>query len=121
MKCSSLQVSSFCTNMQMLLASGIDFEEAVTTLLDQPDQDCHYKKALEKIGQQLRSGNNLTTAIKSTNAFPDYFIDTLELASYSGRYGTKLYNNSLYIISVKMRIQKGDSKRAFVHPNGSSL
>ena len=92
------ELSSFFENMAMMLNAGIIAEEAVYLLAEETDAKENEKlhTALETMSGVLREGNTLEESMKRTDVFPDYAIEMLRVAEYTGRLVDTLFHLSEY-------------------------
>lgn len=80
---SNLEISSFCSQMAMLLRAGIAPAEGVRILLsDTTDSDG--KAILQNILDVCMQGESFYKAITAAGVFPDYVRNTISLGEQSG-------------------------------------
>ena len=92
------ELSSFFENMAMMLNAGITAEEAVYLLAEETDSKENAKlfNALEKMTGVLREGNTFEEAMQRSEVFPDYAIDMVRVAEYTGRLVDTMFHLSEY-------------------------
>lgn len=78
----NLQIAAFCSQMSMILRSGLSAAEGAAVLgADAPKED---QALYTKLLKSLENGDSLGTAMRSQGSFPDYACDMVELGSFSG-------------------------------------
>ena len=95
---SYVELSSFFENMAMMLNAGITAEEAVYLLAEETDAKENEKlfNALEKMSGVLKEGNTFEEAMQSSGVFPDYSIDMIRVAEYTGKLVETMFHLSEY-------------------------
>lgn len=82
---SSLAVSIFCSNMSMLLSSGIDAEEAVGLLADDAAQN-DFRDAAKAVQKLMLTGEPLLSeAMKKSGCFPSHACAMLAAGEKTGK------------------------------------
>ena len=80
---SNLEISSFCSQMTMLLRAGIAPAEGVRILLsDTTDSDG--KAIFQSILDVCMQGESFSKAVTAAGVFPDYVRNTISLGEQSG-------------------------------------
>lgn len=92
------ELSSFFENMAMMLNAGITAEEAVYLLAEETDskENAKLSGALEQMTGVLREGNTFEEAMQRSGVFPDYSIDMVRVAEYTGRLVDTMFHLSEY-------------------------
>ena len=80
---SNLEVSAFCSQMSLILKSGISTTEGVAILSE--DAAPERKEFYTSLHASLEEGETLGEALRRTGAFPDYACDMIEIGVQSGR------------------------------------
>lgn len=87
----NLEISSFCEQMAMIIASGLPAYEGVSILLeDAPDEAT--REVLSSIYKPLEAGNSLYEALTLSGVFPKYVLDMIEIGEQCGRLEDVLYS-----------------------------
>ena len=77
---SNTETAAFCSQMAMILKSGISSVEGISILLedvDNPDE----KNLLTALNDTLIQTGDFSQSLKSTGAFPDYMVHMGHLAN----------------------------------------
>lgn len=77
-------VSVFCESIAVMLAAGIQTEEALG-LLSENSNDSAFQQTCEKVYRGLIDQKPLADAMESTGAFPTFAIDMVRTGEASGR------------------------------------
>ncbi len=80
---SNTEISAFCSQMAMILGSGISSLEGVTLMLEET-KDNEERALLTSINETLVSTGSFHTAIEETKAFPDYMLHMVEIGEFTG-------------------------------------
>lgn len=80
---SSLEISAFCSQMAMILRSGISTIEGITILYNDASGPAE-KSLLEQIKTQLEESGSLSQALASSGVFPDYLITMTKIGEQTG-------------------------------------
>ncbi len=88
-------LSAFCDSIAMMLAAGIQTEEAVSILADSMD-DVSLKKVCTELYRHLAVGETLGAAMERTGVFPDYALRMIRAGEYSGRLENVLRSLAIY-------------------------
>ena len=81
---SNMEISSFCSQMAMILHSGVSATEGISLMLEEAasqDETSLLKQMLET----LQSTGSFHEAISCTQAFPDYMLHMVQIGEYTGR------------------------------------
>ncbi|NBI64434.1 type II secretion system F family protein [Clostridiales bacterium] len=81
---SNMETSSFCSQMAMILRSGISSVEGLSLMLEEA-QDAEEKELLELIYEMLQSTGSFHQALAATEAFPAYMLQMVRLGELSGK------------------------------------
>ena len=77
-------VSAFCGGIAVMLAAGIQTEEAVYMLADE-HEDSRFKSVCDSVYKVLAEGGTLADAMEGTLAFPGYAVDMVRAGEKAGR------------------------------------
>lgn len=80
---SNLEISAFCSQMALILKSGISASEGIAILGQ--DASGERKEFYSQISASLEEGLSLGSALKKTGMFPDYACDMIEIGVQAGR------------------------------------
>lgn len=83
-KLSSDEVSVFCTQVAMLISSGITLSEGVYILYTEMEHR-PTKSILKQIDEALRLGDEFNEALKKTDVFPEYMIHMIKIGETTGK------------------------------------
>ena len=83
-KLDSAGISLFCESVAMMLAAGIQTDEAVG-MLSEDIGDAALQATCESVYRSLNSGRNLAQAMKESGAFPRYAVDMVSVGEGAGR------------------------------------
>lgn len=88
-------VSAFCGGVAVMIAAGIQTDEAVYMLSDEHEES-QFKTICTAIYMQLIDGHTLSDAMESTVAFPEYAISMVRAGEESGRLEQVLRRLDVY-------------------------
>lgn len=88
-------VSAFCNGVAVMLAAGIQVDEAVAMLSDDTG-DAFTGQLFSQVYSELADGASLASALKSTGAFPEHAVSMIEVGERSGRLEQVLSSLALY-------------------------
>lgn len=88
-------ISAFCGGVAVMIAAGIQTDEAVYMLSDE-HEDSTFKSICRDIYKQLASGNTLSFAMESTRAFPEYAVSMVKAGEEAGRLEQVLRRLDVY-------------------------
>lgn len=91
----SSTVSAFCESTALMLAAGIQTDEAVS-LLGENMEDSTFKHACDAVYKRLIAGDPLASAMKASGVFPSYAIDMVHVGETSGRLEATLRTLAVY-------------------------
>lgn len=77
-------ISAFCGGVAVMLAAGIQTEEAVFMLSDERE-DSRFRSICDSIYKDLAEGNTLSDAMEATRAFPEYSTAMVRAGEKAGR------------------------------------
>lgn len=81
---SNSEISSFCSQVSMLLKAGITVKDGMEILLkDTKNPDG--KKIIQSILDSSRTGNSFTVSVRNTGLFPNYVENMIALGEESGK------------------------------------
>jgi type IV pilus assembly protein PilC len=81
---SNSEIAGFTHQMAMILHAGISAYEGMAIMKDEQDQS-RLSQVCAQIYTALDRGDNFTTALKSTNAFPEYMLNMVDIGETAGR------------------------------------
>ena len=91
------EMGSFFENMAMMLRAGITSNEAVSLLLEETEKEnAVLVGALSSMSEKMSTGWPLGDAMKESGAFPDYAVDMVSVAEYTGKLEDTLFHLSSY-------------------------
>ena len=91
------EMGSFFENMAMMIKAGITTGEAVGLLKEETEPEHRVMLgALTEMAEQMSSGISFEDAMRSSGAFPDYALDMIGVAEYTGRLENTLFHLSEY-------------------------
>ena len=91
------EMGSFFENMAMMLKAGITSNEAVSLLLEETEKEnAVLVGALSSMSEKMSTGWPLGDAMKESGAFPDYAVDMVSVAEYTGKLEDTLFHLSGY-------------------------
>lgn len=88
-------ISAFCGGVAVMIAAGIQTDEAVYMLADE-HEDSQFKSICDAIYRQLADGNTLSVAMDSTSAFPEYAVSMVRAGERAGRLEQVLRRLDVY-------------------------
>ena len=83
-KLDSAGISLFCESVAMMLAAGIQTDEAVG-MLSEDIGDTALQATCQDVYRRLNAGSNLGSAMRASGAFPRYAVDMVGVGEASGR------------------------------------
>lgn len=91
------ELTSFFENMGMMVKSGISVNEAITLLMEEtPASDQNMKQTFSVMSDDLHMGKPFGDAMKDAGAFPDYAVDMVGTAEYTGKLEDTLFHLADY-------------------------
>lgn len=91
----SSALSAYCESIALMLAAGIQTDEAVHLLGDNM-QDLYFKESCDAVYRELITGKSLAAAMRETQRFPAYSIDMVAAGEKTGRLEEVLLGLSRY-------------------------
>ena len=88
-------VSAFCGGVAVMIAAGIQTDEAVYMLADE-HEDSQFRSICNAVYRQLADGNTLSAAMESTGAFPEYAVSMVRAGEKAGRIEQVLRRLDVY-------------------------
>ena len=83
-KLDSAGISLFCESVAMMLAAGIQTDEAVG-MLSEDIGDAALQATCTTVYQSLNEGRTLAESMQGSGAFPRYAVDMVRVGETSGR------------------------------------
>ena len=81
---SNSETSAFCSQIAMILKSGISYTEGIAIMLEDTDKNDE-KQLLTTIYDTLTQTGNLHEALQEIHAFPDYMLSMVDIGERTGR------------------------------------
>ena len=81
---SNTETAAFCSQMAMILHSGISTLEGVSLMLEDTKEQEEIR-FLTCIEETLQTTGNFQEALSATGAFPAYMLHMVQIGEYSGR------------------------------------
>ncbi|MDO4536923.1 MAG: type II secretion system F family protein [Coriobacteriales bacterium] len=91
----SSAVSAFCGGVAVMIAAGIQTDEAVYMLADK-HEDSSFKSICHDVYIAVAGGGTLSDAMASTNAFPQYAVSMVAAGEQAGRLEQVLRRLDVY-------------------------
>lgn len=91
----SSAISAFCESIAVMMAAGIQTDEAVH-LLGEKMSDTTLRRVCSQVYKSLNEGKNLAQSIEGTNAFPSHVITMVRTGEESGRTENVLRSLAVY-------------------------
>ena len=88
-------VSAFCGGVAVMIAAGIQTDEAVFMLADEHEES-EFKTMCDAVYLQLADGNSLADAMESTAVFPEYAVAMVRAGEQAGRLEQVLRRLDVY-------------------------
>ncbi len=88
-------VSAFCGGVAVMIAAGIQTDEAVFMLADEHEES-EFKTMCVAVYLQLADGNSLADAMESTAVFPEYAVAMVRAGEQAGRLEQVLRRLDVY-------------------------
>ena len=107
---SNMEVSAFCSQMAMILRSGIFAMEGISIMLEDAE-DPEERALLAQIDETLQETGQLHTALRETSAFPDYLIQMIRIGEETGKLDDVMGALALYYereASIAQTIRNAD-------------
>ncbi|MCI9619887.1 MAG: type II secretion system F family protein [Dorea sp.] len=81
---SNTEIASFCSQMAMVLHSGISAMEGISLMLEETSDE-EETNLLKLMDDTLQSTGSFHEALVSTEAFPDYMLHMVQIGEYTGK------------------------------------
>lgn len=94
-KLDSAGISLFCESVAMMLAAGIQTDEAVG-ILSEDIGDTSLRITCESVYRSLNEGKTLAQSMKESDAFPRYAVDMVSVGESAGRLEEVLRSLGVY-------------------------
>ena len=91
----SSALSAFCESTALMLAAGIQTDEAVS-MLSENMEDSAFKRACNRVYAALIDGATLSQAMQVSGAFPRYAVDMVGVGEKAGRLEEVLRSLGVY-------------------------
>lgn len=78
------ELSAFCSQMALILRSGISAVEGISLMLEDTE-DLEERAFLTLIEETLQATGSFQEALAATKAFPDYMLQMIEIGQYAGK------------------------------------
>ena len=91
----SSAISAFCGGVAVMIAAGIQTDEAVYMLADEHEESA-FKSMCDAIYLKVADGSNLADAMESTGVFPEYAVSMVRAGERAGRLEQVLRRLDVY-------------------------
>ena len=78
------ETASFCSQMAMILRSGISPAEGISIMVQDASSEAE-RRLLAIVEETLQATGSLTNALKATGVFPSYLLQMTEIGEQSGK------------------------------------
>ncbi len=92
---SKLEVSSFCSQMHMMLKGGISIFESISILLEDSSNNAE-KEILTTINTEINEGKNLSDALETTKVYPNYALKMIAIGEETGTLDEVMHSLAIY-------------------------
>ncbi|MCL1829121.1 MAG: type II secretion system F family protein [Oscillospiraceae bacterium] len=110
---SKAYISAFCMELHLTLQAGISMAEGVKLLSD-GEEEQRVKDLLSAIADDLMTGNEFSSALEKSGAFPQYMTDMIRVAESTGKLESVL--KGLYEYYDRQEQLSKSIKSAVVYP-----
>ncbi len=83
-KFSNIELSFFCSQLAMILTSGISSMEGLSMMMEETESE-EEKQILAEMIEQLESGSNLYESLEKTELFPAYLLQMVKIGEETGK------------------------------------
>lgn len=83
-KFSSEELSGFCSQVAIMLKSGIALEEGVYMLAEEVEEE-GTKKILNQVQEKLKENEPFEVALRDAGVFPEYLVNMVRIGETSGK------------------------------------
>lgn len=91
----NLEIAAFCEQVAMVISAGIPAYEGISILMaDAADKET--EELLKRIYEPLELGSTFHDALATSEAFPQYVLDMIEIGELSGKLEDVLHSLNLY-------------------------
>lgn len=91
----SSALSFFCDSLSVMLAAGIQTDEAVHMLIEDMD-NTPFRATCQKVYRRLNQGDSLATSLELTEEFPQYVVDMIDVGERAGKLESVLRSLGVY-------------------------
>lgn len=91
----SQEISVFCTQLYMIIKSGISITEGIG-IMSEDSHTAFAKKVLTTIHEELEMGMPLHLALSKTSKFPEYVVTMVEIGESTGKLEAVMLSLSNY-------------------------
>ncbi|MGL5259384.1 MAG: type II secretion system F family protein [Lachnospiraceae bacterium] len=92
---SFLELSAFCSQIAMLLDSGVSISQGIEIMLEEL-KDENETNILVSIGEALDQGENFNSALEMSGVFPNHMIEMVKVGELSGNLDNVMENLAIY-------------------------
>ncbi len=92
---SNSHISSFCMSLHLAMQAGISVAEGVE-MYQEEEQDSQRRERIGVVAGELGVGEQLSAALRKSDAFPDYMVDMIEVGEKTGKLDDTLLSLSRY-------------------------
>ena len=92
---SNTELASFCSQMALILKSGISSIEGISIMLEESQNNAE-KAILQKIYDTLLETGNLFQALEASAVFPSYLLHMVDIGEQAGRLDDVMKSLSLH-------------------------
>ncbi|MDO5601409.1 MAG: type II secretion system F family protein [Oscillospiraceae bacterium] len=78
------ELSAFCSQMAMVMKSGISVQEGVS-IMTQDAENPYTKEILSGVSERCETGSSFYAALSESGVFPKYMLDMIAIGEESGR------------------------------------
>ncbi len=83
-KFSNIELSFFCSQLAMILTSGISSMEGLSMMMEESENE-EEKQILAEMIEQLETGSNLYESLEKTELFPSYLLQMVKIGEETGK------------------------------------
>lgn len=94
-KFSSEELSGFCSQVAIMLKSGIALEEGMYMLAEEVEEE-GTKKILNEVQEKLKENETFETALRDIGVFPEYLVNMVRIGETSGKLEDVMNSMSHY-------------------------
>lgn len=89
------ELSAFCTQIAMVLKAGVSVDEGISIMLEDM-KNAEGKEILSSIHEKIELGETLHDALASSEKFPKYMLDMVQVGEESGKLDEVMDSLSSY-------------------------